>query len=257
MYSTSSAASADLVSGLKELGCEPSPSAKSTPFVAQCWPSIGQASLFPEMSDCSMPAPLRNASISSAEDSPAKTLASPARGLDLVGSALDCGANIEGSSRRLGRGGSSSKTSAPFALADWKQSSGSSLRSGMTRNGIVFPLAPLARLTSAIESGLLPTPKASTGGAWIPLHGTGMNLKARLQLLPTPRKCSGLRSSGSNRTELYNATGRKIGKTTLRRFEEWMMGYPAGWTDLPLSETQSFQLSPKSSASQSCAPQAE
>lgn len=58
---------------------------------------------------------------------------------------------------------SSRKTSRPFAVGDWKSSSGASLRSGMMRSGIAYPLPPLAPLTAETESGLWPTPTISGG----------------------------------------------------------------------------------------------
>jgi hypothetical protein len=77
-------------------------------------------------------------------------------------------------------------------------------------------------------------------------------------LLPTPRPCSGLRSSGANRTEIMRALGSwptptaadarggpgssgRLGGQNLRtaaggslapEFVEWMMGFPLGWTEV-------------------------
>lgn len=71
-------------------------------------------------------------------------------------------------------------------------------RSGMTRNGTAYLLAPLTRLTDEIESGLLPTPSATrygTSNNGCPGDGrTEYRLKgkpsletmARKQLWPTP-----------------------------------------------------------------------
>lgn len=73
---------------------------------------------------------------------------------------LPFGSSISASSRRSRRAGSSSKTSLPFVLADWIPCSGASLRSGMMRSGIVYPLPPLALLTGATGCGLWPTPCA-------------------------------------------------------------------------------------------------
>lgn len=89
-----------------------------------------------------------------------------------------------------------SKTFRPYALADWKKSCGSSLRSGMMRNGIVFPLPPTAPRMNATAYGLLPTPTAS--------------------------RWSGLQSHGRNFL---------LGRLS-PRFLEWMMGFPIGWLNL-------------------------
>ena len=133
--------------------------------------------------------------------SPAKTLVTPAHARDLKGREAAYGPNTGASSKKSGRRGSSSKTSQPFAVEDWAQFSGKSLRSGMMRSGTVYPLPPLARLTGVIASGLLPTPQARD---FMPAHspdyiktkraqGHGMsNLNdfvahEHLGLRPTPR----------------------------------------------------------------------
>lgn len=99
-------------------------------------------------------------SMSSAGDSLAKTSALQARGQDLPGSAAASGTSSTGSSTKLSRATRLLKTYQPFGLKDWTTYSGRSLRSGMTRNGTVYPLQPLALLTDATESGLWPTPRA-------------------------------------------------------------------------------------------------
>lgn len=89
---------------------------------------------------------------------------------------------------------------------------------------------------------------------------------------PTPRKCSGKRSSGVNRTELYRAMSKFLPTPTMAdahggpgnsgrdggenlrtviggpihpHFVEWMQGYPEGWTELKRSETLSSHKSRK------------
>lgn len=84
---------------------------------------------------------------------------------------------------------SSWKTSGLFAVEDSPLFLETLPRSGMTRSGTLFLLPPLVRLIYASGSGssqsaLLPTPTTLDGGAWVPPHGTGMNLRAAL--LPTP-----------------------------------------------------------------------
>ncbi len=97
---------------------------------------------------------------SSAEDSLARISALQELVRDLLASDPASGGNTPASSKKSGRAGPSSKTSAPFALAAWTSCSGASLRSGMMRSGTAYPLPPLARLTRETESGLLPTPRA-------------------------------------------------------------------------------------------------
>ena len=61
-------------------------------------------------------------------------------------------------------------------------------RSGMTRSGTAFRLPPLAPRTSAIASGLLPTPEASNTKA-VALRSAGREPKS--YLCPTPRAAQG------------------------------------------------------------------
>ena len=131
----------------------------------------------------------------------AKTSAMQGRAKGLKEQEVDCGQSTGASLKKSGRRGSSSKTSLPFAVEDWAQFSGKSLRSGMMRSGTVYPLPPLALLTGVIASGLLPTPQARD---FMPAHspdyiktkraqGHGMsNLNdfvahEHLGLWPTPR----------------------------------------------------------------------
>ena len=82
--------------------------------------------------------------------------------------------------------------SAPFAVEDWTSSSGASLRSGMMRNGIVYPLPPLALLTGETASGYWPTPQASdekpgqASRVGDPARHGGWNLRDWVKLWPTP-----------------------------------------------------------------------
>jgi hypothetical protein len=94
---------------------------------------------------------------------PARTFQSPARGEGFPASVPASGSSTSASSGKSRRAGPSSKTSLPFALADWIPCSGASLRSGMMRSGIVYPLPPLALLTGEIGSGLWRTPNTRDG----------------------------------------------------------------------------------------------
>ncbi len=109
------------------------------------------------------------------EDSPAKTSARRGRESESSASAQVSGKNLLDWSQSYGLPVSWLKTFLPFGVEGLRWSYKISGRSGMTRNGIAFPLVPLALLTREIESGSLPTLRA----------------------------CSGKRSSGANRSELY------------------------------------------------------
>ncbi len=130
-------------------------------------------------------------------------------------------------------------------------------RSGMMRSGIASKLPDLAPRTCATVSGsspgeLLPTPVSADAKRGTGTYRRGSRtLKGMVQvhlaeeLLPTPRSCSGLRSSGSNRTELSNATGRKLGASGLIALTTWMLGFPEAWSSSPHSEPPSSSPSPR------------
>ena len=158
----------------------------------------------------------------SAEGSPAKTSALQEKEPDLQALKAASGGSSTGSSRRRSRSGSSRKTYQPFAVEDWTKFLGASLRSGTMRNGIVYPLQPLAPLTEEIASGLLPTP--TTMGN---------------QLAKSMQKHQGCRLL----SKMAGGTGGMVSP----KMYEWMMGYPTGWTELKPSEMPLSRKSRKSS----------
>ena len=166
-------------------------------------------------------------------------------------------------------------------------------KSSVTKRGrLLFRLAASGRGTAGNGSGLWPTPRAEermqvnsednsvalskavrmfpaprTEGFDAGAHrGKPDSLHSFVKMFPTPRVCSGLRSSGSNRSEIYDAMDRngllptprsspnenrqtkptpsqlagthgkslaaEIGGALNPAFVEWLMGYPDGWTDL-------------------------
>jgi len=108
---------------------------------------------------------------------------------------------------------------------------------GMMRNGQVYLLPPLVRRTSVIGSSLWPSPRASDASGGTAYHQPpsrmgGFALKeiiARPEMWPTPtaNRWSGLQSHGEN------AILGPLNPTWV----EWLMGFPAEWTDLEHSET--------------------
>ena len=150
-----------------------------------------------------------------AEDSPAKTLASQEKEQDLQESVADCGLNstdlLKNSSRRM----SLQKTLQPFVLEDWIKCLGHSMRSGMMRNGIVYPLQPLAPLTVETEYGLWPTPT---------LQDTPHK---KMVLTSTGRRLS---KNGKSSHSLNLAD--KVGGQLNPQWVEWLMGFPIGHTDV-------------------------
>lgn len=85
------------------------------------------------------------------------------------------------------------------------------------------------------KKGLLPTPRSSDGNG-PGKHGSGGPDLRTAILYPTPcsRDYRSPNANGNFEDQLPNAIGGKLHPL----FVEWMMGYPAGWTDLEHSETQ-------------------
>jgi hypothetical protein len=264
MSSTSSAALADSVSDLSEQECEQLPSAKSSrtaaPSLRSDGPECPSTQTFAN-SGCQL-----DLLMSSVEDSPARTSALLVTAQGSLGRAAASGASTTASSAKSGRRGSSSKTSAPFALEDWTECSGNSLRSGMTRSGTAYPLPPLARLTGEIESGLLPTPSASSygsnrGGAAGRVgpvrHSLQSMAKHGLWPTPTSRDWKDGSAASCRNVPVNCLLGRAVHQGSHApgslnpAFVEWLMGFPLGWTVLEPSETPSSRRSRKSSGAQS------
>ena len=194
-----------------------------------------------------------------AEVFPVRTLASPEKAPDLAASVPACGGNTTASLPNAARRGSSPKTSLPFAVEDWMKFSGRSLRSGMMRSGIVFPLEPLAPLTAATECGSWPTPNAGGGtgymsgskrDTWRPTLAGAVNMapsgpppiitadefrglgrKAAMKLWTTP-----LADDTGHRKASFaqggTALSTQVGGALNPPWVEWLMGYPAEWTAL-------------------------
>lgn len=252
--------------GLNEQALKSRGKSKSTPTVNVSSPNTGPASIGTEIFAQLIGEP-SNPSISCAEDSHARTSASPEKAPDSPANVADSGSSTPKRSPRSGRATSSSKMSQPFALADWIKYSGHSLRSGTMRNGIVYPRAPLVPLTGGIVSGLWPTPQARD------YKDTGPNMdwakaakKSKLaeavMMWPTPSAnqqkggTTGLNGGSGARAKLHAMVGRKMalkmaGGSLNPTWVEWLMGYPLGWTDLGDSATPSSRKSRNGSAGKS------
>ena len=131
---------------------------------------------------------------SSLQVSPARTCPSPAQAPgstdpEAVSGSRSSGSSPNSSAKTSRRTTSSLKTSLPFALADWIACSGGSLRSGMMRNGIVYPLPPLALATDGTASGSWPTAKATnaTGASNTATRQGAADLQTAVTMRPTPR----------------------------------------------------------------------
>ena len=211
-------------------------------------------------------------SMSSAEDSHARTSAQLDE--DEASQALGRGSGrtSRGSSAKSGRGSSSSKTSRCFADEALALSSPTFPRAGMTLRGTAFPLPPSAPITAATGSswsrGEYPTPAASrygsgqngtrpSGESYATRGNPSLDTWARKATTwPTPTTSDasssrrhGYMQSGHPGTTLSDAIDshhhqatREPGKPGEHQvdlnpaFVEALMGFPHGWTEMLGSE---------------------
>ena len=128
---------------------------------------------------------------------PARTSASQERAPGLPGNDPACGVNMHDSFASYDPVSSSWKTSQRSLVADLETYSETFPRSGMMLSGIAYQQAPLAPLTAATGSGLLPTPEASNTKA-VALRSGGRSPRNYLgPLWPTPRASDGPKGSRS------------------------------------------------------------
>src|ERR1035437_2853109 len=151
-----------------------------------------------------------------AEDSPARTLATPENAKGLTEKGLDYGENSIESFAKYDHDSSSWKTSQLCFTGELSEFLENWPRAGMTRNGIVCPLQPSAPLTNETEALSWPTPRAANPGSRP--NGHGKNPLGRVMI------SLGLRKRGKKRTCLLaHAKERSaVGITARKRcaFEE-------------------------------------
>ena len=145
----------------------------------------------------------------------AKTSLSPDTVLESTVSEAVSGKRWPVSSELCVRDGSLRRMFQPFEVEGLPSCCKISTRSGMTRNGIAYPLPPLVRLTAGTGSGFWPTPRASEWKGVGPLGSKSHQHRlAKGYLDATVQEREGM-------------TG-KLNPEWI----EWLMGFPAGWTDL-------------------------
>jgi hypothetical protein len=147
----------------------------------------------------------------------------------------DCGQNTLESFAKLDLDSSLWRTHQHLLTGDLDEFSQTWPRSGMTRNGIAYPLPPLAPLTYETEFGYLPTPQASDS-----LHEFS---PATNMLVLWNKETTGLRPSGAKIGSSlrwcreFVMEQQRTGGNLNPEWYEVLMGYPIGWTELEDSET--------------------
>jgi len=112
-------------------------------------------------------------------------------------------------------------------------------RAGMTRDGIVFQLRPLARITRGTASGLLlPTPRAADARGSTYQYDRGDHSKPRLTLAglvqrwPTPTARDWRSGKRLDSSAAFAQLSDRVGGTLNPPWIEWLMGWPTGWSAL-------------------------
>lgn len=210
------------------------------------------------------------AAILSAEGSHAKTSVSPALAPVSTANEADFGPTSPESFARYDPDTCLWRTSQRCLFGGWIEFSESWPRAGTMRNGMCWQRATTGRRTfESVYSFLLPTPRPCSGkrssglnrteimralemwttpAAAISRGSTGgamcRDLRTDVRMWPTPASRDYRHPNGKSHSErgreqegeqLPNAVGGPLNPTWV----EWLMGFPAGWTDLEDSETQS------------------
>ena len=153
------------------------------------------------------------------EDFHAQILAEPERWQGSPEIAADCGEKCAELSGKQNQNLCSLKTSQDSVPTVSIRCSQTLTRSGSMQSGTVSPASPLVRLKCEIGSMLWPTPVHSDTGGPVGLGG-GSAARKKLDSMVGEATRRAMCSSGLN-----------------PRWTEWLMGFPAGWTDVENSET--------------------
>ena len=215
-------------------------------------------------------------------DSPAPTLAQPEKARGLMAKPADSGWKWPGSFAKWSRDSSSWKTRQCSLLGDLNEFSGTWPRWGSMRDGECWEQTTQAHRTSATEYGLWPTPTCDSATERTTRYAQGgMPLTLAVKLWPTPRANDGEKRGNFDVTNPRNGLpaaakrymtptasigtkcgGRHNGKadtlaSQIAELEgmqqtstgqlnptwvEWLMGWPAGWTDCDALAMDRFRV---------------
>lgn len=129
------------------------------------------------------------------------------------------------------------RTSQQSLLTDSEPSSLTLPRSGMTRNGYVYELPIVGRITCEIVGGYWPTPMKSDG--LVPFGYQTMLRKENGEKRPSGAQI------GTQLTWDRRALPWVVGGRINPILTEWMMGFPIGWTALNVQEMGKSHCKPQ------------
>lgn len=187
----------------------------------------------------------------------AKTSVLPEAAQDSTEPEAGCGRNLRGSLARYDRDSHSLKTVQDSLFSDLIESSPTLPRSGTMRNGECYQQPTLGPITIEKDSGFslekFPTPTVcgnyNRKGASA-TSGDGLATYVRKYPTPTASACRGW-SPGHNRAETNDRIDYTIEREAHQSgkpgrlnpmWEEWLMAWPIGWTQLKPLETVRFLL---------------
>ena len=143
-------------------------------------------------------------------------------------------------SMKLDRNSSSWKTSQQSLLEDFQRSPQKLPKEGMIVDGALYPLRKSEPLIKEKDGGCLPTPTVygnyNKKGA---SKKSGDGLATYVKMFPTPdaNNQGARKNQNGHQYTLQDAVGGQLNPMWV----EWLMGYPAGWTELEAWAMQWFR----------------
>ncbi len=154
---------------------------------------------------------------------PARTSQSPEKVSESTESAAECGNTWRGWLAKYDPDSSSWRTAQCSLLSEEPESLAILPRSGMTRDGLLWELPMSARPIRETGYGLWPTPSGTSN------HGKNHVI--------------GRMDEWGGSSNPFRGT--EIARVRCASFEEWMMGWPTGWSALTASETDKYPSVPQ------------